>query len=75
MGNIFVLMGVKKSKSPCVEVHRYIVGVYSTKEKAKSAAKIEDHYRDGKYDFSVTEWDIDTLEQSHRSWEVISYDR
>jgi hypothetical protein len=46
------------------ENHSYLVGVYSTKEKAEKAARQEEVYRGGKYECEILEWDIDNKEYS-----------
>ena len=40
------------------ETHSYIVGVYTSKEKAIKAAESEEIYRGGKYGCEVLEWEL-----------------
>jgi endonuclease V-like protein UPF0215 family len=44
------------------ENHSYLVGVYSTKEKAEKTAKQEEIHRGGKYECEILEWDLDRKE-------------
>ena len=42
------------------DLHSYSVGVYSDKDSALDAARIETDYRGGKYDCEVLEWELDS---------------
>lgn len=62
-------MGVKMSKMYLVEMlyhneHDYVVGIYSTMERAELAGKAEVVSRNNKrYNYHVSEYDVDAIDQ------------
>lgn len=53
------------------ETHSYIVGVYSKKQKAINAAKIEEDWRGGKYECEIIEWTVDSGEDRRNQMNLI----
>lgn len=43
------------------ESHSYVIGVYSTREMAETAGKAEEIWRDRKYDFVVSVFQLDYI--------------
>ena len=41
------------------ESHSYIIGIFSTKDLAESAAKAEQIWRDNKYEYTISEFNVD----------------
>lgn len=41
------------------ESHSYIIGIYSTKELAENAGKAERIWRGFKYEYAITEFEVD----------------
>ena len=50
---------VRACKYGSVEMHSYIVGVYSTEDAALEASDLEEAYRDMEYSCEVIEWILD----------------
>ena len=41
------------------ESHSYVIGIFSTKELAESAGKAEQIWRDNKYEYAISEFNVD----------------
>jgi hypothetical protein len=55
------------------ENHSYLVGVYSTDEKAEKAARKEESKRDKTYECEILEWDLDKKEYT-KEIKKVDYD-
>ena len=41
------------------ECHSYVIGIFSTKDLAEDAGKAEQSWRDSKYEYTISEFDVD----------------
>jgi hypothetical protein len=63
MNSIFVVTAYRYGDT---EKHSYVVGAYTTKEKAEQAKNSEESYRGGKYECGIAELVIDKM---HKEWD------
>ena len=62
MDNIFVVTAYRYGDN---EKHSYVVGAYTTREKAEQAKNSEETYRGGKYECGIARLIIDKM---HEDW-------
>lgn len=69
MNNIYVVTAYRYGDH---EKHSYVIGAFSTIEKAEYAAKGEERYRGGKYSCDIVEMPVDKMfkewEESDEVW-------
>ena len=51
------------------EAHSYVLGVWSTYKAAQAAGGVEAAWRGGKYEPSITDWEVDANEYDQLSKE------
>ncbi len=48
------------------ENHSYVIGVYTDHDKAKEAGEVEESWRGGKYEYVITEHELDAVIDEER---------